>query len=134
MLFATQQFIEIAADEPAWGNLLLRAIGETNAVQDDLSRHMREEVEAGVKQGIFRIDCDGFVIDCLLSILMAGVSARLGGGGPDVSLRAGEFMLGVLGIDRADVELRARQFRKSLPASPTPRQNPKNRRQKPAVP
>ena len=121
VLFATQQFIEIAADEPVWGNLLLRAIGESNAIQDDLSRHMRDEVAAGVRQGLFRIDCDEFVIDCLLSILMAGVSARLAGGGPDVSLRAGEFMLGVLGMDRADVDAHARQFRTDFAAPPPPK-------------
>ena len=134
VLFATQQFIEIAADEPDWGNLLLRAVGESYAIQDDLSRHMRDEVEAGVKQGLFRIDCDQFAIGCLISILMGGVSARLAGEGPEVSVRAGEFMLRILGMDRADIENHAQRFRKALPAPTLPAQRPRNRRQKPAVP
>ena len=112
MLFATQQFVEIAADEPVWGNLLLRAIGESNSIKPDLSRYMRADVEAGVRQGLFRSDCDEFVIDCLLAILTAGISARLAGQGPAVSLRAGELMLSVLGMDHADIEANAKPFRK----------------------
>ena len=119
VLFATQQFIEIAADEPIWGNLLLRAIGESSDIKNDLSRYMRADVETGIRQRLFRTDCDEFVIDCLLSILVAGISARLAGGGRDVSLRAGEFMLSVLGMDRADIDAHATPLRETRPAAPS---------------
>ncbi len=119
VLFATQQFIEIAADEPVWGNLLLRAIAESNAIKDDLSRYMRADVDAGIKQGLFRSDGDEFVIDCLLAILTTGISARLTTGEREVSLRAGEFMLGALGMSRDDIDTHARQFRKDHPARST---------------
>ena len=119
VLFATRQFIEIAADEPVWGNLLLRAVAESNAIKNDLSLYMRADVDAGIKQGLFRSDCDEFVIDCLLAILTTGISARLTSGDREVSLRAGEFMLGVLGMSRDDVDAHARQFRKDHPARPT---------------
>lgn len=122
VLFATQQFIEIAADEPVWGNLLLRAVAESNAIKEDMSRYMRADVDAGIKQGLFRNDFNEFIMDCLLSILTTGISARLTSGEREVSLCAGEVMLGVLGMSRNDIDAHARQFRKDLPTQPTPAQ------------
>ena len=119
VLFATQQFIEIAADEPVWGNLLLRAVAESNAIKGDLSRHLRADVDLGISQGLFRGDCDEFVIECLLAILITGIARRLGGGEREVSLRAGEFMLRVLGMRRDDIDAHARRFRMDHPARPT---------------
>ncbi len=124
VLFATQQFIEIAADEPVWGNLLLRAVAESNAIKEDMSRYMRADVDTGIKQGLFRKDCDEFVIDCLLSILTTGISARLTTGDHDISLRAGEFMLAVLGMSGDAIEAHARRFRKDHPAKPAAKRRP----------
>lgn len=104
VLFATQQFIEIAADEPIWGRLLLRAFEEVDTIKDDLSRYMRADVELGIQQGRFRIVLDEFVIDCLLALLRTGLSARLAGAPPDVSLRTGQYMLTLLGLGHAEVE------------------------------
>ena len=104
VLFATQQFIEIAADEPVWGHLLLRAFEEADTIKDDLSRYMRADVELGIRQGRFRIGLDDFVIDCLLALLRTGVGARLAGAPPEVSLRTGQYMLTLLGLGRAEVE------------------------------
>ena len=58
--FGTQQFIEIAADEPAWGRLLLSAFAEFDAIKDDLSRYMRKDVALGAAQGRFAGPCDEF--------------------------------------------------------------------------
>ncbi len=104
VLFATRQFIEIAADEPIWGHLLLRAFEEVATIKDDLSRYMRADVELGIRQERFRIGLDEFVIDCLLAILRAGVSARLAGAPPEVSLRTGKYMLTLLGLGHTEVE------------------------------
>ena len=118
VLFATQQFIEIAADEPVWGNLLLRAVAESNAIKDDLSRYMRADVDAGIKQGLFRQDCDELVIDCLLAILTTSINARLTSGKREISLRAGELMLAILGMSRDDIDAHSNQFKKDHPARP----------------
>ena len=110
VLFATQQFIEIAADEPIWGRLLLRAFEEVDTIKDDLSRYMRADVELGVRQGRFRSRPDEFVIDCLLALLRTGLSARLAGTAPEVSLRTGQYMLTLLGLGLSDVEERIRSL------------------------
>ena len=104
VLFATQQFIEIAADEPIWGHLLLRAFEEVNTIKDDLSRYMRADVELAIQQGRFQITLDEFVIDSLLALLRTGLSARLAGAAPEISLRTGQYMLTLLGFGHAEVE------------------------------
>ena len=96
--FGTQQFIEIAADEPAWGRLLLSAFAEFDAIKDDLSRYMRKDVALGAAQGRFAEPCDEFVIDCHLALLRTGIAARLAGAGREVGARAAEYQLRVLGL------------------------------------
>lgn len=96
--FGTQQFIEIAAEEPAWGRLLVRAFTEFDAIKADLSRYMRIDVALGVEQGRFTEPGDEFMIDCLLAILRTGISARLQGAGPEVGARSAEYQLRMLGM------------------------------------
>ena len=96
--YGTQQFIEIAAGEPVWGRLLLSAFSEFEAIKEDVARYMRLDVALGIKQGRFEEPLDEFVIDAHLAILRAGVSARLAGAGPDVSARAAEYQLRILGM------------------------------------
>lgn len=96
--FGTQQFIEIAAAEPIWGRLLVSAFTEFEAIKTDISRYMRLDVALGTKQGCFSEPLDEFVIDALLAILRAGVSARLAGADRDVATRAAEYLLRILGM------------------------------------
>ena len=96
--FGTQQFIEIAANEPAWGRLLVRAFTEFDAIKADLSRYMRVDVALGVEQGRFTERGDEFTIDCLLALLRTGTSARLEGAGPEAGARAAEYQLRILGM------------------------------------
>lgn len=96
--FGTQQFIEIAAEEPVWGRLLVRAFTEFDAIKADLSRYMRIDVALGVEQGRFTEPGDEFMIDCLLALLRTGTSARLGGAGPEAGARAAAYQLHMLGM------------------------------------
>ena len=96
--FGTQQFIEIAAEEPIWGRLLLWAFAEFDAIKADLSRYVRADVALGIEQGRFSEVGDEFVIDCHLAILRTGISARLAGEGPAVGARAAEYQLRMLGM------------------------------------
>ena len=100
--YGTQQFIEIAAGEPVWGRLLISAFTEFEAIKEDVARYMRLDVALGIKQGRFDEPLDEFVIDAHLAILRAGVSARLAGAGPDVSARAAEYQLRILGMSAAE--------------------------------
>ena len=118
VLFATQQFIEIAVDEPIWGHLLLHAFEEVDTIKDDLSRYMRADLELGMRQGRFRIESDEFVIDCLLALLRTGVGARLAGAPPAVSLRTGRYMLTLLGLDDAEIEEQVRSLAEGTPSRP----------------
>ena len=100
--FGTQQFIEIAAAEPTWGRLLVSAFTEFEAIKEDISRYMRLDVALGLKQGRFSEPVDEFVIDSLLAILRAGVSARLAGAKPATSERAAKYLLRILGMSVKD--------------------------------
>lgn len=100
--FGTQQFIEIAAAEPVWGRLLVSAFTEFEAIKEDIAHYMRLDVALGTEQGRFSEPLDEFVIDAHLAILRAGVIARLAGAGPDVSARAAEYQLRILGMSVAE--------------------------------
>lgn len=100
--FGTRQFIEIAAAEPSWGRLLLSAFTEFEAIKEDVAHYMRLDVAQGIAQGRFKEPLDEFVIDAHLAILRVGVAARLAGGGPDVSDRAAEYQLRILGMSVAE--------------------------------
>ena len=63
---------------------------------------MRLDVALGIEQGRFSEPLDEFVIDAHLAILRAGVVARLAGAGPDVSARAAEYQLRILGMSVKD--------------------------------
>ena len=101
--FGTYQFIEIAAAEPIWGRLLMSAFTEFEAIKEDIARYMRLDVALGIKQGRFSEAIDEFVIDALLAILRAGVSARLAGAGRNIATRAAEYQLRILGMDPAEI-------------------------------
>ena len=100
--FGTQQFIEIAAAEPVWGRLLVSAFTEFEAIKEDVAHYMRLDVALGIEQGRFSEPLDEFVIDAHLAILRAGVLARLAGAGPDVSARAAEYQLRILGVSATE--------------------------------
>ncbi len=103
--FGTYQFIEIAAAEPTWGQILVSAFSEFEAIKADVSRYMRLDVALGIKQGRFSEPFDEFVIDSHLAILRAGLSARLGGAGTDVARRAAEYQLRILGMSSHEARL-----------------------------
>ena len=100
--FGTRQFIEVAAAEPVWGRLLVSAFTEFEAIKEDVAHFMRLDVALGIDQGRFIEPLDEFVVDAHLAILRAGVVARLGGAGPDVSVRAAEYQLRILGMSVAE--------------------------------
>ena len=102
--YGTQQFIEIAAAEPVWGRLLVSAFTEFEAIKEDIAHYMRLDVALGIEQGRFSEPLDEFVIDAHLAILRAGVVARLAGAGPDVSARAAEYQLRILGMSVKDAK------------------------------
>jgi AcrR family transcriptional regulator len=97
--YGTQQFIEVAAAEPVWGRLLVSAFTEFEAIKEDIAHYMRLDVALGIEQGRFSEPLDEFVIDAHLAILRAGVVSRLAGAGPDVSARAAEYQLRILGMN-----------------------------------
>ena len=119
--FGTRQFIEIAAAEPLWGRLLVSAFTEFEAIKEDISRYMRLDVALGIEQGRFTEPLDEFVIDAHLALLRAGVSARLAGGGPDVSDRAAEYQLRILGLSPAE----SRQVRMASEGEPSAPHRPR---------
>ena len=77
--------------------------------KEDVARYMRLDVALGIAQGRSSEPLDDFVIDAHLAVLRAGVSARLAGGGPDVSARAAEYQLRILGMSAEE----SRQVRRA---------------------
>jgi AcrR family transcriptional regulator len=134
--FGTYQFIEIAAAEPIWGRLLISAFTEFEAIKEDIARYMRLDVTLGIEQGRFTEPVDEFVIDSHLALLRVGVNARLRGAGPNVSARAAEYQLRILGMTSAEADQIVRDNERKIGGS-TMRQHviaPSNRRAKKSRP
>ena len=115
--FGTQQFIEVAAAEPVWGKLLVSAFTEFATFKEDVAHYMRLDVALGIEQGRFTEPLDEFVIDAHLAILRAGVIARLEGAGPDVSARAAEYQLRILGMSASEAQRVRRENERKAGAS-----------------
>ena len=95
--------------------MLVSAFTEFEAIKEDIAHYMRLDVALGIEQGRFSEPLDEFVIDAHLAILRAGVVARLGGAGPDVSARAAEYQLRILGMAIKEAA-RVRRIGKRKPA------------------
>jgi AcrR family transcriptional regulator len=120
--FGTYQFIEIAVAEPIWGRLLISAFTEFEAIKEGIARYMRLDVTLGIEQGRFTEPVDEFVIDSHLALLRVGVSARLGGAGPDVAVRAAEYQLRILGMTSAEARQVVRKNERKISGSTVRRQ------------
>jgi hypothetical protein len=110
--------------------MLISAFSEFEAIKQDIARYMRLDVALGIEQGRFSEPLDEFVIDSHLALLRAGVSARLAGAGQDVSKRAAEYQLRILGMsaEAARHVLSTNELRAlepvDPPANPRARPNP----------
>ena len=128
--FGTYQFIEIAAAEPVWGHLIVSAFTEFKEIKEDISRYMRLDVALGIRQGRFPEPVDEFVIDSHLAILRAGVTARLKGAKRDVTARAAEYQLRILGMtsEEARQVLRANEQETEEHEDTRPQASPRARK------
>ena len=95
---ALRLMAEIAAAEPLWGGLLLSAFTEFEGAMVQVCDDLRSDVELGTKQGQFLEQTGDLVVEAHLALLRAGLRARLAGAGADVSARAAEYQLRILGM------------------------------------
>jgi AcrR family transcriptional regulator len=100
--FGTRQFVELAAIQPEWGLSLFRAVWSMPDLRRQASVYVRTDLEAGVRDGVFKIEIDEFLINVFAAMLMVAVFARARGqAGPEAGMRVAELQLRMLGVSAA---------------------------------
>jgi AcrR family transcriptional regulator len=74
---ASQQIIHLAAADAAWGWMIVHAFMDLGEFSASVSRGIRKDVELGIQQGYFRMEPTDIAFGMLLSIVGAGLKARL---------------------------------------------------------
>jgi AcrR family transcriptional regulator len=74
---ATQQFIYLAAADAAWGWMIVHAVTDLGEFSASISRGIRKDVALGIQQGYFKMDPTDIAFGILLSVVGAGLKARL---------------------------------------------------------
>jgi AcrR family transcriptional regulator len=138
---ATQQVIHLAAADAAWGWMIVHAFTDLGKFSASISRGIRKDVTLGIEQGYFHIDPTDVAFGMLLSVVGAGLKARLENPATlGIEALTSEYILRMLGLapERARVLVArtAARIAKSKPETSAVRgrhrqSNPRtNRRQK----
>jgi len=117
---ATQQFIYLAAADAAWGWMIVHAVTDLGEFSASISRGIRKDVALGIQQGYFKMDPTDIAFGILLSVVGAGLKARLENPAMEgIEMLTSECVLRMLGLAperaRALVSRTAARIAKSNP-------------------
>jgi AcrR family transcriptional regulator len=127
--FATRQFIDLACSHREWGWALVRAGASLPALRERTGVYVRADLTRGVKQGVFKIDVDDFVVEVFVSMIITALSARLDGrAGIDAGSQVAELQLRMLGVAPARARKAARRELTPLMLTPDETASPPRRR------
>jgi len=100
--FGTRQFIDIACSEPEWGWALFRAVWFLPELRKVSNEYLKADLQRGVRQGVFTVSIDRFLINTYSSMLLSALQGRLSGdAGKDAGSRVAELQLRMLGVPPA---------------------------------
>jgi len=100
--FGTRQFIDIACSEPEWGWALFRAVWFLPELRKVSNEYLKADLQRGVRQGVFTVTIDRFLINTYSSMLLSALQGRLSGdAGKDAGSRVAELQLRMLGVPAA---------------------------------
>jgi hypothetical protein len=96
---ATQQFIHLAAADEAWGWMIVHALADLGEFSASISRGIRKDVTLGIEQGHFQLQATEIAFGMLLSVVGAGLKARLENPAmTGIERLTGEYVLRMLGL------------------------------------
>jgi AcrR family transcriptional regulator len=96
---ASQQIIHLAAADPAWGWMIVHAFMDLGKFSATVSRGIRKDVALGIEQGHFQMEPTDIAFGMLLSIVAAGLKARLENpAAVGIEVLTSECVLRVLGV------------------------------------
>jgi AcrR family transcriptional regulator len=97
--FATRQAVELAAVEPTWGFSLAGSFAYLPELRRRVTTYARRDLERGVRQGVFDVEVDDFLVDLFASMVMTAMLLRLrGDAGPEAGAKVAEHQLRMLGV------------------------------------
>jgi len=96
---ASQQIIHLAAADSAWGWMIVHAFMDLGKFSATVSRGIRKDVALGIEQGHFQMEPTDIAFGMLLSIVAAGLKARLENpAAVGIEVLTSECVLRVLGV------------------------------------
>ena len=97
--FGTRQFIDLACDRPQWGWALFRAVWSLPGLHEQVVSYLRADLEAGVREGVFTVEVDDFLIQTFASMALSAMFLRLTGEtGPEANCKIADLQLRMLGV------------------------------------
>ena len=95
--FATRQFIEFGARQPLWGRVIIRSASYLPEMRRQMETHLYADLQRCRLQGHISMSVDAFLVDAVMAVVMAALSARLrGDAGEEVGSKASELILNML--------------------------------------
>ena len=100
--FGTRQFVDIACSEPEWGWALFRSVWFLPELRKRSYEYLKADLQRGVRQGVFTVPIDRFLINTYASMLLSALQGRLSGdAGKDAGSRVADLQLRMLGVPAA---------------------------------
>ena len=97
--FGTRQFIEFGARQPLWGWVLIRSGSYLPAMRRQMETHLYADLERCRLQGRISVAVDAFLVDAIMAVVLAALSARLrGDAGEDAGSKASELVLNMVNV------------------------------------
>lgn len=70
---ATTRMLETARQEPEWIDVLLSSIHIVPKLQSQVVQYLRQDLELGVRQGVFKVEVDVLLVNQILALVRAAV-------------------------------------------------------------
>jgi AcrR family transcriptional regulator len=97
---ATQQIIHLASADPAWGWMIVHAFMDLGKFSASISRGIRKDVSLAIEQGYFQTEPSDIAYGMLLSVVGAGLKARLESPSTvGIEVLTSEYVLRMLGLE-----------------------------------
>lgn len=120
---ATRRFLHFSGSNPNWGQAFIKSFWSLPSIQSFVTAPLRNDLELGVKQGVFHIDIDDFLLYVFGGMLIAALTEHFkGSAGDDAGSRTAQLILQMLGVphDQAkEVAWRPIDFQILEPLLPT---------------
>lgn len=99
---ATAAFIDLVVVQPDWAAIMIDSTSYLPQLRDDVFTYLRKDIDLGIAQCKFDVDVTPFLIEQIVSLIIAAVRHQLTNGAePEITRQACDSVLRLLGLSPA---------------------------------